>query len=310
MNVGKSKVMRCTRNEDGARLNVMLNGEALEEVDQFKYLGSVIAANGGVEADVHHRVNEGCKVLGALKGVVKNRGLGMNVKKVLYEKVVVPIVMCGSESWGMKVTERQKLNVFEMKCLRSMTGVSRLDRVRNELVRARTGVRRELTARVDMNVLRWFCHVERMDNERLLKKVMNAKVDGRSARGRPRFGWMDGVKRALNDRKMDVREASEHARDRNEWRMVVTQFSLASAVATELLYRGNPVVGAVGEMAYMKRCKLCKTGEDGLCCFSSAIQTRLDLPSLLEERSEIPIVFVVSFVLSATPQTGGNSQGI
>ena len=47
----KSKVMRCTRN-DVARLNVMLNGEALEEVDQFKYLGSVIAANGGVEADV------------------------------------------------------------------------------------------------------------------------------------------------------------------------------------------------------------------------------------------------------------------
>ena len=54
VNVGKSKVMRCTRNEDGARLNVMLNGETLEVV-QFKYLGSVIAANGGVEADVHHR---------------------------------------------------------------------------------------------------------------------------------------------------------------------------------------------------------------------------------------------------------------
>ena len=93
MNVGKSKVMRCTRNEDGARLNVTLNGEALEEVDQFKYLGSVIVANGGVEADVCHRVNEGCKVLGALKGVMQNRRLGMNVKKVLYKKVVVPTVM-------------------------------------------------------------------------------------------------------------------------------------------------------------------------------------------------------------------------
>ena len=86
--------MRCIRNEDGARLNIMLNGEALE-VNQFKYLGSVMAANGGVEADVRHRVNEGCKVLGALKGVMKNRGLGMNVK-VLYEKVVVPTVMNGS----------------------------------------------------------------------------------------------------------------------------------------------------------------------------------------------------------------------
>ena len=98
VNVGKSKAMRCTRNEDGASLNVMLNGEALEEVDQFKYLGSVIAANGGVEADARRRVNEGCKVLGALKGVMKNRGLGINVKKVLYEKVVVPTVMYGTET--------------------------------------------------------------------------------------------------------------------------------------------------------------------------------------------------------------------
>ena len=62
------------------------------------------------------------------------------------------------------------------------------------------------------------------DNERLLKKPMNAKVDGRSARGSPRFGWMDGVKRALNDTMMDMREASERARTRNEWRMIVTQF--------------------------------------------------------------------------------------
>ena len=62
-----------------------------------------------------------------------------------------------------------------------------------------------------------------MDNKQLLKKVINAKVDGRSARGRPRFGWMDGVERALNDRRMDIREAIAHARNRNEWRMIVMQ---------------------------------------------------------------------------------------
>ena len=76
---------------------------------------------------------------------MKNRGLEKNVKKV-----VVPTVMYGSEPWGMKVTERQKLNVFEMNCLRSMTGVSRLGRVRNEVVRARPGVRRELAAKVNV----------------------------------------------------------------------------------------------------------------------------------------------------------------
>ena len=53
---------------------------------------------------------------------------------------------------------------------------------------------------------------------------MNAKVDGRSTRGRPRFGWMDGGKRALNNRRMDVREESERARNRHERRLIVMQF--------------------------------------------------------------------------------------
>ena len=66
------------------------------------------------------------------------------------------------------------------------------------------------------------------------------------------------------------------------------------AVATGLPYRGSPVVGAVGEMASMERRKLWKMGEDGLCCSSSAIQTRPGSSPLLEERSKTPTVFVAS----------------
>ena len=63
--------------------------------------------------------------MGAMKGVMGNRRFGMNAKRVLYEKVIVLTVTYGSELWDMKVSERQKLNVFEMKCLSSMAGVSR-----------------------------------------------------------------------------------------------------------------------------------------------------------------------------------------
>ena len=82
---------------------------------------------------------------------------------------------------------------------------------------------------------------------------------------------------------------------RNEWRTFVTQSWLASAVATGLLYRGNHVVGAVGEMASMKWRKLWQMGENGPCCSSSAIQTQPGHLSLLEERSVTPIVFVGSY---------------
>ena len=65
------------------------------------------------------------------------------------------------------------------------------------------------------------------------------------------------------------------------------------------------MVGAVGETASMKRRKLWKTGEDGLCCSSSAIQTRLDPSSLLKERSKTPIVFGCFFCVVGYPPNWG-----
>ena len=68
------------------------------------------------------------------------------------------------------------------------------------------------------------------------------------------------------------------------------------------------MVGAVGETASMKRRKLWKTGEDGLCCSCSAIQTRLDPSSLLEERSETPIVFVFLLCCRLPPKLGETAK--
>ena len=67
-----------------------------------------------------------------------NRGLGINAK-CLYEGVIVPTALYGAEVWGMRSAERKKVNVLDMKCLRSLLGVSRMDRVRNEEVRRRAG---------------------------------------------------------------------------------------------------------------------------------------------------------------------------
>ena len=58
VNVGKSKVMRCSRYDNVDRMHVILNGEPLQEVDCFKYLGSQVAADGGCERDVVHAQNE------------------------------------------------------------------------------------------------------------------------------------------------------------------------------------------------------------------------------------------------------------
>ena len=63
----------------------------------------------------------------------------------------------------MRSAERRKVNVLEMKCLRSLVGVSRMDRVRNEEVRRRAGIELELASRMNQRVLSWFGHVETME---------------------------------------------------------------------------------------------------------------------------------------------------
>ena len=75
VNVGKSKVMRYSKCGNEGRMYVILNGEPLEEVYCFKYLGSQVAADGGCERDVVHRMNKGYKAWGVLKSVLSNREL-------------------------------------------------------------------------------------------------------------------------------------------------------------------------------------------------------------------------------------------
>ena len=68
-----------------------------------------------------------------------------------------------------------------------------MDRVINEVLN-RTGIERELASRANQRVLRWFGNVERMDEYRMTRMVLMADVSGGRILGRPRLGWMDGVK--------------------------------------------------------------------------------------------------------------------
>ena len=79
----------------------------------------------------------------------------------------------------------------------------------------------ELATRADQRVLRWFGHMERMDEYRMSRRVLMAEVSGGRIRGRQRLGWMDCVKVVLGNRVMTVEAARQCAKDRKEWRALV-----------------------------------------------------------------------------------------
>ncbi len=100
----------------------------------------------------------------------------------LYEGVVVLMVLYGAETWNMGAAQR-RLNVMEVRCLRSMCAVTQMDQVRNDEMR--TGVVKELAEQAEQGVLQWFGHLERMEEECLVKKITRSDLRGLRPRGRP-----------------------------------------------------------------------------------------------------------------------------
>ena len=83
-------------------------------------------------------------------------------------------------------------------------------------------------SKADQRVLRWFGHVERIDECRMARKVLMADASGGRVLGRPRLGWTDGVKMVWGNRGMTVEAARQCAKDRKEWRALVYIFKLLS----------------------------------------------------------------------------------
>ena len=80
---------------------------------------------------------------------------------------------------------------------------------------------RELASWADQRVLRWFGHVEIMDEHRMARNVLMAEASGGRLRRRPRLGWMDGLKVSSGNRGMTVEAARHCSKDQKEWRAVV-----------------------------------------------------------------------------------------
>ena len=97
--------------------------------------------------------------------------MGIKAKKWLYEAVIVLTAFYEAEALGIRCAERGKVNVLQMKYLKSLVGVSRMDRGTNEEVRRRVGIERPLASRAQ-RVLRWFGHVERMDEYGMARRVL------------------------------------------------------------------------------------------------------------------------------------------
>ncbi|KAM3386548.1 hypothetical protein ACQJBY_009864 [Aegilops geniculata] len=214
----KTEYMMCgfstTRCEEE---EVSLDGQVVPRKDTFRYLGSMLQEDGGIDEDVNHRIKAGWMKWRQASGILCDKRVPQKLKGKFYRTVVRPAMLYGVECWPTKRRHVQQLGVAEMRMLRWMCGHTRKDRVRNDDIRDRVGVA-PIEEKLVQHRLRWFGHIQRRPPEApvhsgRLKRVENVK----RGRGRPNLTWEESVKRDLKDWSI----TKELAMDRGAWKLAI-----------------------------------------------------------------------------------------
>jgi len=97
-----------------------IDGETMETVADFTFLGSKVTADGNCSNEIKRRLLLGRKVMTNLDSILKSRDIRLPTKVHLVKAIVFPVVMYGCESWTVKKAECQRIDAFELWCWRRL----------------------------------------------------------------------------------------------------------------------------------------------------------------------------------------------
>ena len=100
-----------------------IDGETVETVSDFIFLGSKITADGDCSHEIKRHLLLGRKVMTNLDSILKSRDSTLPTKVLLVKAMVFPVVMYGCESWTLKKAERRRIDAFELWCWRRLLRV-------------------------------------------------------------------------------------------------------------------------------------------------------------------------------------------
>nr|VZI44769.1 unnamed protein product [Spirometra erinaceieuropaei] len=201
---------------------ISVNGNHLQVVENFPYLGSTLSHNTKIDDEVARRISKASQAYGRLRNTVWNRhGLQLSTKLKMYKAVILPTLLYGAESWTVYTRQARRLNHFHLSCLRRMLRLNWQDRIPDTEVLERTGIL-SIYAILKQMQLRWSGHLVRMDDERLPKRLFYGDVSTGSRRqGGQIRRYKDTLKSSLKRLQINPTNWEELARDRPTWRRTV-----------------------------------------------------------------------------------------
>ena len=115
-----------------------IDGETMETVRDFIFLGSKINAGGDCSHKMKRHLLLGRKAMTNLDSILKNRDITVPTKVCLVKAMVFPVVKCECESWTIKKAESQRIDVFELWCWRRLLRVPWTARSSNQSIQRKS----------------------------------------------------------------------------------------------------------------------------------------------------------------------------
>ncbi|EFN65840.1 Putative uncharacterized transposon-derived protein F52C9.6, partial [Camponotus floridanus] len=163
-------------------------------------------------AEIARRVSLGWAAFGKLRYIIKDPKIPINLKRKVYRSCILPVTTYGLETMTLTQRSANSLRVCQRAMERSMLGISLRDRVRNDIIRSKTGVP-DIVGQIAALKWRWAGHVARCKDERWNKRLVcwTPRASTRSV-GRPQSRWHDDIRRHAGSNWLRV------AQERETWK--------------------------------------------------------------------------------------------
>ena len=148
----------------------------LEVVREFVYLGSTTTDNFCIDSELNERIGKAAMTLSRLaKRVWSNNKLSDDTKVNVYKACIISTLLYGSEPWSMHVHQEKRLNVFHMRSLRRILGITWQNRVTNKVLLEKAGIPILYTL-LKQRRMRWLGHVTRMEDGHIPKNLLYGEL--------------------------------------------------------------------------------------------------------------------------------------